>query len=157
MTLFCLIPGALIGCASVAAARGRPIPLYCAFGLLMGFTFWMGVSSVNQSDFLGLIFLLVLAGGVVWSLQQPGWPSVAFTTVITLLLLGMVILQYRNRHLLIGVDANMVRRTLVTALGVLAVGLLYLGVGFAEVLVQQGRKRKRLKRRPVEVDAEESE
>src|SRR5438876_8573482 len=39
MTVFCVVAGALIGCASVPVRPGRPITVYTAFGLLMGYAF----------------------------------------------------------------------------------------------------------------------
>lgn len=157
MTLFCIVPGALIGCASVAAMRGRPVTLYCAFGALMGLAFWLGVSSVNQRDFIGLIILIVLAAGVVWMLQQPNWASVIFAGLMALLILGLSILQYRYRHQVSVVDAETIRRSFLTTLGVVSVGLLYLGHGFAEVLLQPSRRPRRKKRRKVDADLSEPE
>src|SRR5438132_10376767 len=71
MTVFCVVAGALIGCASVAVRPGRPVTLYVAFGLLMGYSFWMGASAISQQSYLLLVFLLVLAGGALWLLEQP--------------------------------------------------------------------------------------
>jgi hypothetical protein len=154
MAVFCIVPGALIGAASVPAVRGRPISLYAAFGVLMGYSFWALASAVNQREpILGLLALLV-AAGAVWLLKAPGWPSVIFSGVAILLCLGLVALNYRWARDLRDSDLEHTRKSAITTFGFLTLGLAYAGIGFAEVSQKddrgaaRGRRKKR--RRPRE-------
>jgi hypothetical protein len=157
MTLFCVVPGVLIGCASVAARPGRPVTLYAAFGVLMGYAFWMAVSAVNQHDVLSLVPVALVVVGAAWLLQTPRWPSALFTAVAVLLSLGLAVLQYRHRHDVGGFDPEQVRRGALTSLVVLALGLVYLGLGFAEATLQEPRQRPRAVRRRERPRADETE
>jgi hypothetical protein len=153
MTVFCVVAGALIGCASVAARPGRAVTMYVAFGMLMGYAFWMGASAISQRAFLELVVLLLLVGGVVWLLQDPRWPSALFSGVVVLLCLGLAVLQYTRREFS-EYDPELVRRSVLTSYVVLGLGLVYLGLGLAETALQKAHKARRLvrraKRRPTE-------
>jgi hypothetical protein len=151
MVAFCVVSGALIGCGAVPARPGRPVTLYAAFGLLVGFAFWLFVSAVNQREFLVVIPAALLATGAVWLLQEPGWPPVLFTGVVALLCLGLVGLQYQHRYDLDGLDPETARRNALTTLVVLTVGLVYLALGFAEASLRKARKKvRRAIRTPVD-------
>jgi hypothetical protein len=145
MALYCIVPGVLIGCTGVAALRGRPITLYAAFGVLMGYVFWYFVSAVNQGEFVVLIPILLLAAAVTWLLHSPDWPSVIFTGVVILLLVGLTLLMYRQRTQLD--DPERVVSTTATGLVMLCVGLMYVGVGFWEESLRRSKKSLRKKRR----------
>jgi hypothetical protein len=146
MTVFCVVAGALIGCASVPARPGRPVTLYVAFGVLMGYAFWMAVSAVNQRAVLSLVPVVLLVAGAVWLLEAPRWPAALFTGVAVLLSLGLAVLQYRQRHDT-DYDPEYVRHSAVTSLVVLSLGLVYLGLGSAEAMWREPRKAKRGGRR----------
>jgi len=146
MTVFCVVAGALIGCASVPARPGRPITVYAAFGLLMGYAFWMGASAISQGNFLLLLFLLVLAGGAVWLLEQPRWPAALFTAIMVLFLLGLAAVQYRHADLS-DYDPTLVRHTALTTLMVLGLALAYIGLGCAESSFLEPANSKRPARR----------
>src|SRR5262249_59518329 len=115
----------------------------------------MGVSAVNQADFLRLVLVVLLAVGAVWLLQSPSWPAAVFTGVMVLLSPGVADLQYRHRDDWGAFDPDQVRRGAITAFGVLSVGLVYLGLGFADVLVRQSQKGKRGVRRRARARVEE--
>lgn len=149
MTGFCVVAGVLIGCVSVPARPGQPVTLYVAFGVLMGYAFWTGASAVNQRDLLALVPVLLLAAGAAWLLQAPSWPSVLFTGSAVLLSLVLAVFQYRHRNDPHDFDPEHIRRSAVTAIVVLTLGLVYLGLGFAEAMMQESRKAKRKVRRAV--------
>lgn len=157
MTGFCVVAGALIGCVSVPARPGRPVSQYVAFGVLMGYVFWMGVSAVNQRDFLILVPVVLLAAGAAWWLQAPREPATVFTGIVVLLFLGLAVLQYQQPHHAGGFDPDRVRRSGVTSLGILGIGLVYLALGTAEALMRQPRKTKRARRRVMRPPAESGE
>jgi hypothetical protein len=147
MTVFCVVAGTLIGGLSVAARPGRPITLYIAFGVLMGYVFWMGASAISQSAFLELLILVLLAAGAVWFLQDPRWPAALCTAVLALLLIGLAAVQFRQALQFIEYDPELIRRSALTSLVVLAIGLMYVGLGFAEASLQGPPKAKRARRR----------
>jgi hypothetical protein len=151
MTLFCVIAGVLIGCGGAGSVPGRPISAYSAFGSLMGYAFWVSVSAINQGAFTGLIPATLLAIGVVWFLQQPARPSVIFTIIVTSLLLIMAVSEHRNPYDVDGWEPDEVRRSALTAMGALSLGLMYLGIGFAECRLAPTRKPKQRKRPRVSI------
>src|SRR5262249_13008917 len=132
----------------------RPITLYIAFGLLMGYSFWMGASSISSRNFLFLVFLLVLAGGAVWLLEQPRWPAALFTTIIVLLFLGLAVVHYRHAEET-EYDAKLIRDTQLTTIVVLSLGLIYAGLACVESFLEppkskriaRGKKRRPPRRR----------
>ena len=156
MTVFCVVAGALIGCASVPARPGRPIIVYAAFGFLKGYALWMGASAISQGNFLLLLFLLVLAGGAVWLLEQPRWPAALFTAIMVLFLLGLAAVQYRRADQS-DYEPTLVRHTALTTLVILGLALVYIGLACAESSFLEPanskrparRKRVRSPRRPV--------
>jgi hypothetical protein len=151
MTVFCVVPGALIGCACVAAQPGRQITVYAAFGFLMGFVFWDCASIVNQKAFLVLIVVALIAAGAVWFLRSPTWPAVLFTAIAVLLRLAIAASTYRHRFDT-EYDPNYILRSVLTVAVVLSLGLVYLGLGFAETVVQKSSKRKGRRVRPRDDD-----
>ena len=151
MTAFCVIASLLIGCGGIGSVPGRPISAYAAFGSLMGYAFWISVSAINQRAFLALIPAILLVIGIVWFLQQPAWPSVIFTIIVTSLLLIMAISEYRYPYDVDGWEPDQVRRSALTAIGVLGLGLMYLGFGFAECRLAPPRKSKQRKRPRVSI------
>jgi hypothetical protein len=154
MTVFCVVAGALIGCASVPARPGQPITLYTAFGLLTGFAAWMCVNAVNQGVFWLLVPVLLLAIGAAWLLQDPGWPPVLFTTVLVLVGLALAVLQYRHRNDPSDYEPELLRRTALTSFVMLSLGLVYLVLGFAEASVRKSAKTTRGRRRALSQAAE---
>ena len=141
---WCIFPGLLIACASVAASPGRPLTLYGAFGALMGLSFYLGVSSIYSGDYLGLVPVLLLIVGVSWFLREPAWPSFVFSVVAVSLALGLMALLYHNRFELSDENPEFTVRFVRTSVVMLVVGTVYLAVGFAEVtLVKTRRKKKR--------------
>jgi hypothetical protein len=146
MTVFCIVAGVLIGCASVPARPGRPITVYATFGFLMGYAFWMGASAISQGNFLLLLLLLVLAGGAVWLLQQSRWPAALFTAIMVLFLLGLATVQYRHADQS-DYDPTLVRHSALTTLVVLGLALVYTGLGCAEFSFLEAAKLKRPPRR----------
>jgi hypothetical protein len=164
MGVFCVGSGALIGCAAVPARPGRSPTLYIAFGVLMGYAFWTGVSAVNMGVFFYLIPALLLGVGAAWFLEQPGWPSVLFTGIMDLLIGGLVALELRYRPPGDVVDPEHLRRSTLTSGVVLSVGLVYLVLGFIEAMLGKPKKKKRSRRavlrraeRPPEVDEDSIE
>ncbi len=152
MTAICVIPAALIGCASVPAVRGRPVNLYVGFGLLMGLSFWMLLSAVNERAFLALFPMLLLAAGAVWLLQQPSWPSLIFTGVAIVLSLGLAMMMYHQDPDFLDSLPDRARKSALTSFGVLFLAASYSGLGFAEnyfrELDRSARSRRRKRRRP---------
>jgi hypothetical protein len=147
MTVLCVVPGVLIGCGSVAARPGRPVTLYAAFGVLMGYAFWMGASAVSQGAIVAFVPILLLVAGALWLLQQPSWPSAIFAGVVVLLCLGLALLEYRQHPEFMEYDPELIRRSALTSFVVLSLGLVYLALGFAEASLQAPRKAKRATRR----------
>ena len=147
MALFCVVPGALIGCACVPTLPGRPITLYVAFGIFMGYVFWLCASIVNQGAWLALLPVLLLATGAVWLLQLPSWPSAIFTVVAGLFSLGLAVVLYATRHQVIAEDPEQVRMSALVSITMLALGLAFSGLGFAEALATKPRFKKKKKRR----------
>lgn len=143
MTAIIVVSGTLIGCTSVPARQGRPIALYCGFGLLMGDVFWTLVSFVNQREFLGLVPALLLAVGVAWLLNDPCWSAALFAAVTILLSAALSIWQLQLTRNFISVDDEHVRRSAITSLVALGVGSVYLCLGVAECLLPKSRKTKR--------------
>jgi hypothetical protein len=148
LALVFLVPSALIGAASVRAVAGRPVTLYCGFGLLLGFGFWTLISAVRYGDpLIGVAALLLLAGSA-WVLNDPGWPSLIFTGVVVALLLAVTLwmIPYGDE---IG-ESVRVRRMARLTFGVLTVGMAYACAAFAEIALpaqksspQPARKKKR--------------
>jgi hypothetical protein len=130
MALFCIVPGVLSACAAVAARRNRAITLYIAFGVLVGFVFWSFVSAVNHGAFLEALVTALLAVGAAWLLQQPRWPAAAFTTVVACLLGSLLVpMLYTSPF---SIDPVYSRRSGVTGLSMLVIGLMYVGLGVWE-------------------------
>jgi len=154
MTLFCVVPGVFIGGSSVLARPGRPITVYVAFGVLMGFVFWLSASAVNMRSFLDLVFVLLVVGGAVWFLQVPSWPSASFAAAVALLYLGLSIAEYRHPAESLYFDDAHLRRGALTSIVVLTIGLVYLGLGFAEVSLEGMNKPNRKPRRKVRPPAD---
>jgi len=153
MTGFCVIPAALVACASVPAVPRRPINLYASFGLLVGFSFWAFVSALNQREWLGLLLPILLVAGAVWLLQAPGWPSLGFSGVIVALCLIMAAPMFSKRPDFDDPIPDRARKSAVTAFGILFLASAYSGAGFAEALfktpggpVRPRRKKKRRRR-----------
>jgi hypothetical protein len=63
MAGWCIFPGLLIACASVASSPGRPLTFYAAFGALMGFSFWEAVGEIRTGHYLELLPALLLIAG----------------------------------------------------------------------------------------------
>ena len=144
MALFCLVAGALIGCAGVPTVPDRPVTVYTAFGVLMGYGFWVAVSAINQRVPLSLLPALLLVTGAVWLLKQPSWPSTLFCVAAVIFIVGLAILQYRGRHEADDFDQDHIRRSALISLIVPSVGLVYVGLGFAQYSLGKPRKKKRL-------------
>lgn len=147
MTAFCAVAAALIGCGSVSSVPGRSVALYAAFGALMGYAFWISVSAIHQHEYLALVPAVLLITGCVWFLQELRWPSLLFATCVAVLMLGMAVSSYRYPYDVDGWEPDEVRRSAVTAIGVVSVGLIYLIVGFTEVMLVDSRQSKRRRRR----------
>jgi hypothetical protein len=143
MTGFCVISGALIACGGAAAEPGRPITLYAAFGTLMGYAFWLAVSTINHRAFLYVIPVVLLAIGAVWVLQNPSWPSVLFGGVTAVLCLALTGLEFQHRFDADRADPDSIRRSALTTLVVLTIGLVYLAVSFGEVSLRKTRRKPR--------------
>ena len=82
---------------------------------------------------------------------QPGEqrrPAALFTSVVVLLCLGLAALQYRYRYEAVDFDPEFIRRSALTSLVVLSLGLVYLGLGFAEASLREPHKGKRRVKRP---------
>ena len=143
MAIFCIVAGALIGCASVPAVRGRPVTLYVAFGVLMGNAFWMAVSAVNQGALLELVPVVLLVVGAAWFLKQPRWPAALFSAILLVFFMGISVLDYRQRHIDFEYDPEYIRRGAITSLVVSALGLVYVGLGLAQSSWDEPPKRRR--------------
>jgi hypothetical protein len=146
MTGFCVVAAVLIGCGSVPARPGRPVTLYGAFGLLVGHAFWLFVSAINQGMYLGLIPAVLTAVGAVWMMQNPTWPSVIFSGAVGVLNLALAGLQFQHRFDATLSDPDTIRRTVLTSVVVLVVGLVFLAVGFTEMVMLKAAKSKRAAR-----------
>jgi uncharacterized membrane protein len=146
MAGWCIFPGILIACASVAASPGRPLMLYAAFGDLMGFAFWLGVSAINAGQYLDLLPALLLLVGVSWFLREPEWPSFIFTGVVVALCLGLMAYLYSHRFDLSHSDLELTVRVVNTSVVMLVVGAVFLAVGFIEVKLKKAVKRKKKSR-----------
>lgn len=157
MAVFCTVGGVLIGAASVPAVRGRPITLYAAFAVLMGYCFWALASAVSQRDLLSIVPLLLLAAAGVWLLKDPGLPSVIVCGVAILLTLGLAVLGYRWAREAAEYDPELIRRSAITTFGFLTLGLAYAGIGFAEASLEDGRKPVRAVRKKKRQPREEEE
>jgi hypothetical protein len=140
MAGFCVISGALIACAGAAAQRGQPVSLYIAFGMFMGYAFWLAVSAINQRAFIEVLPAALLAAGAAWLLQDPRWASVLFTGITALLCLALAGLAYNHRFE-IDFDPERIRLSALTTLGVLTIALVYLALGFAEASLRKTRKK----------------
>ncbi len=143
MAGWCVVPGALIACAAVSASPGRPVTLYAAFGALMGFSFWQGVSSIHSGHLLGVIPSVLLIAGASWFLREPGWPSFAFTGVVVALWAVLLAWFHDKRFELDNTDPADAIRIVRTSVVVLSVGAVYGIVGFAEVLLGRARRKKK--------------
>jgi hypothetical protein len=151
MALFCLVPGVLTGCVIPAVLRNRPVTLYAAFGVLMGYAFWDLASSINQGHFLDLLAVCILAASTAWLLQQPSWPPLLLTEIMGSLLIGFNLLAYSQRF--DWTEPEYIARSTGTALGILCTGMLYGALGFWEASLRglppkprENRSRKRRKR-----------
>lgn len=148
MALFCIVPGALSGCAAVAALRDRPVTLYVAFGVLMGYVFWQVASAVNQGQYLDLIVACLLAAGAAWLLYSPDLPAVLFTGILVVLLAALTLAFYHQRN--DWDDPERIRRSAINGIVVLGTGLVYVSLGFYEASLRrkEARARRRRRRRP---------
>jgi hypothetical protein len=156
MTVICLVSAVLIACASVPARPGRPVTHYMAFGVLTGYAFWVCVAAVHRRDFLSLVPAVLLIAGAAWWLQAPCWPATLFAGTAVVVSLGLAVLQYQY-PLEPGFDPQRVRRAAITSLGILSVGLVYLGLGTVEAMWRAPRKAKRIGRRGKRPEVEQSE
>jgi hypothetical protein len=144
MASWCIVPGLLIACGSAASIPGRPLTLYAAFGAVLGLSFWLAVSAINQGFYLNLIPVLLLIVGVSWLLREPEWPSAIFTLVAIALELGITAMIYTNRDDIRDVEPEMIIKSLSTTTTMLFVGAVYATVGFAEILLlKKARKKKK--------------
>ena len=143
MTVFCTVAAVLIGCGSVSSVPGRSISTYAAFGSLMGYAFWISVSAINQGEFVSLVPAVLLIIGCAWFLQETRWPSFVFAICVALLLLVMAIASYRNPYDVDGWEPDAVRRSALTAIGVVSLGVMYLCLSFSEGMLAVTRKPKR--------------
>lgn len=152
MALLCLVPGALIALGSWRSVPDRPLCLYASFGVLMGLSFWSSVCDMNRGDFLMVVPMVFLIAAVSWLLYDPNTGSIVTASVVVLLLILLAVLalvfppEYPD-------EIQPVRESALTVLGLLVMGLAYLGVGAAEVLsplkpVTKEAPVKRKKRRP---------
>jgi hypothetical protein len=142
MAGFCVVAGLLIGSAGLPTMPGRPIPLYTAFGALMGYAFWMFVSAINTGNYLSLVPALLVVAGAAWLLHEPGWPPAIFTGVVVLVCLGLNAVVYANRFDVEGVDSEHIVLSVRTSTVVLLVGLVYGALGMAEAMIQKRRRAK---------------
>jgi hypothetical protein len=154
MTGWCVFPAALIGCASVPAVPGRPIPLYAGFGLFMGLSFWTLISGLKQLDVLVVLLALVMTAGSAWLLRAPSWPAAGFTGAAVLLSLALSIVMLAQRPDWDDLLPDRARRSAITVIGVVSLASAYAGVGFAEIVVRDwraaARKLRKKKRRLLE-------
>ena len=113
----------------------------------MGYAFWIGVSAIHQREYLVLIPAVLLITGCVWFLQELRWPSFLFAASLAVWMLVTAVTSYRNPYDIDGWEPDEVRRSAVTAVGFVSVGLMYLVVAFTEGLLVDSRKPKRKRRR----------
>ena len=146
-TAFCVIAGILIGCGGAGAVSGRTLATYSAFGSLMSYVFWIGVSAINQGQFLALVPTLLLLIGCGWYFKDDGWPSFLFTLCVAVILFAMAVASYRDPFDVDGWEPDEVQRSAVTSMGVLGVGILFLALSFAEKNLSAPRLTKRKRRR----------
>ena len=147
ITAFCAVAAILIGCGSVSSVPGRSVSLYAAFGTLMGYAFWISVSAIHQHEYLALVPAVLLITGCVWFLQELRWPSFLFTASLAVWMLVTAVSSYRNPYDVDGWEPDEVRRSAVTSVGVVSVGLMYLVVAFTEGMLVGPRQPKRKRRR----------
>jgi hypothetical protein len=157
MTAFCIVPAALVACVSAATVSGKPINLYIAFGLFVGFGFWVVVSAVNQRDWLSLLPPVLLVAGGVWLLQAPSWPSLTFSGVAILLCLGLAMLMFSKRPDFADPVPDRARKSALTTFGILLLASSYASVGFAETLVARAGATSRAKRKKKRIEDEDDE
>jgi hypothetical protein len=157
MTAFCIVPAALVACASVPAVPGKPINLYVAFGLFVGLSFWIVVSAINQGNWLSLFPPILLVAGGVWLLRAPSWPSLIFSAVTILLNIGLAVLMLSQGPDFDDPMPDRARKSAITSLGFLFLAVAYAGLGFAEALLRNAGgpgRRKKKRRRSAEEDNE---
>jgi hypothetical protein len=147
MTAFCAVAAILIGCGGAGTVPGRSVSTYAAFGALMGYAFWISVSAIHQHEYLALIPAVLLVTGCVWFLQELRWPSFLFAVCLATVLFGLAVSSYRHPYDVDGWEPDEVRRSAVTSMGVIGVGLVYLVVAFADVTLVEPRQPKRKRRR----------
>ncbi len=143
MTGFCVVAATLIGCGSVNSVPGQSVSTYAAFGSLMGYAFWISVSAINQGEYLALVPAALLVAGSVWFLQATQWPSFVFAACVAAVMLAVAVSSYRQPYDVDGWEPDEVRRSAVTSIGVVSVGLMYLFVSRAEAVLVNTRKPKR--------------
>ena len=139
MLIFCLVVAGLIAPGSRAAVPGRPLTLYIAFGLLMGYVFWMGVSALNQQYWFLLILVLITAIGAAWVLQHPGVPSLIYTEIAILVSIAIAIQLFRAKPDFSDPVPDRERQTGITMMIMLVIGMLYTALGVTEALEGQSR------------------
>ena len=142
MLVTCIAVAGLIAPASLAAVRNRPVSLHVAFGLLMGYCFWAGVSGMHQQLWIDLILVLLIAAGAVWTLKEPGVPSLIFAVVaisISLALGGALLRAGPNYD---DPVPDRARQTGLTTVVVLGLGLAYVALGVAQGPLKTKRRQR---------------
>jgi hypothetical protein len=142
MTGWCVIPAALIACASVPAMPGRPILLYAGFGLFVGVAFWLFISGLKQHDVITIVVALVLTVAGTWLLRDPSWPAAGFTAATLFMCLALAVGMCLQRPDYDDPIPDRGRRTGITTLGIACLASAYAGLGFSEIVVRESRARK---------------
>jgi hypothetical protein len=149
-----LVVGALISAASLSAIEHRIVPLYVAFGLMLGPAFWMVVSAVNARFFLEALPPVLLIAAVAATLQNPGWIPAAFSTVAVGSMLWVNRYEFVHRFDNDFFEADHVVRAVVVISTLISLSLLELlcGVAIHELPPPQRKKKKKKIKRAAESD-----
>lgn len=143
-----LVVGTLISAATLSAIEHRIVPLYVAFGLMLGPAFWMVVSAVRMRFYFGALPPVLLIGAVAAALQRPGWIPAVFSAVATATMLLIARDSYVHRFDNDFLEADEVVRSVVIISTLISLSLLELfcGIAIHEIPAAKRRRKKKTRR-----------
>lgn|GEM_PF-3725502 len=148
MLAACLAVSSLIAPACWAAVRGRPVCLYIAFALVMGFCFWAGIGALYRQNWYLLILTFLLVVGSAVTLQFPGWPSLIFSSAAIFITLGISFLAVQEKPDYDDPQAQQAHKAVISVMIILSIGWVYSILGVVEHVLtkQQSRLAKKAKK-----------